>query len=155
MIVIVLQAELIDIICFKGSQRFQAIIIFREHIGRKDFRVGIVIEISQIGAHGKHTNVAHVFCQAIAECPVPVIDVEIITFIKVIGNINIRPSILVDITDCYAQAKSDDASKNSGFFAHIIEVSVPIVEKFISTIGVPLISKIFITERTDRSKWII
>jgi len=54
------------------------------------------------------------------------VDIEIITFVKVIGNIDVRIEVLVDIRYHYPQAKPNKAAKYAGFFTYIHKFTVVI-----------------------------
>ena len=60
----------------------------------------------------------------IFKCSVFLIDVEIIPFKKIIGNIYIRISIVIYIGDCYAEAKADQTSVYTRLFCYIDEMPI-------------------------------
>src|SRR5689334_24476613 len=53
------------------------------------------------------------------ECPVFLIDIEIIILMKIISNIEVRPSIQVDVSRGYTQSITDYRTIDSRFMRYI------------------------------------
>ena len=60
----------------------------------------------------------------IFKCSVLLVHIQIIAFIRIIGNINIRITIPVDIANRYPQTKTDQAAVYAGFFGYFCKMPV-------------------------------
>ena len=57
------------------------------------------------------------------------IDIEVIIFMKIIPNIDIRIAVQIDICHANAQSIADDGTINTGFFCDISKFIVAIVSE--------------------------
>ncbi len=66
----------------------------------------------------------HLIDQVFFKRAILLVDVQIITFKKIIRNKDIFPAIVVNIPDAYSQTKADYTSVNSCFFTYINKKTV-------------------------------
>ena len=76
-----------------GLEVFSAI---RKRVG-DDFLVAIVVDIGNIIAHSVQGGVANLLLQFVGKCSITVVDVKPVRYAVIIGNVNIRPAIVVNI----------------------------------------------------------
>ena len=67
--------------------------------------------------------------QVFPECAVLLVDVEVIAFKKIVGHIDIRIAVIVDIPNGHAQAEADEAAVDICLFTDICELAVVIAQK--------------------------
>ena len=70
----------------------------RQHIDGKDIQPAIIVEVGHIATHRELRHVSHAARGNIVESTIAFVDVQGITGLEVIGNIDIRPAIIVDVT---------------------------------------------------------
>ena len=148
----------------KGGSGLQPVIIIREHIGGKDVGIAVIIHIRHIGSHGRMTHMLHPLLQFILKGTVPLIDIQVIPFKKIIGDIYIRVVISIQVAYGNTQAKADQAAVDAGFFTYISKFSVVVPEQVIATtfqkigngpVSSPEVSLIGIVQCIDRDKTVV
>src|SRR5882672_7899044 len=70
------------------------------------------------------------------ESSVPIIQVEIVLFMKIITDQQVRPAVIINITDSNTQTKIVTTSKNACFTAYIFKVAIVITIKPVSILRV-------------------
>ena len=91
--------ELILIPTFKGGDLLESRRVLWKHVRHKNVQKPIPIEICNISPHGSSAYGAHGGFQGLGKGSVLVVYIEIVFLKKVIRNKNIRPGILVYITN--------------------------------------------------------
>ena len=91
----------------------------------------VIIYICHISPHGSRRNTGDHVHQVLLKCSVMIIEIQVIPFKKIIGHINIHPSILINISDGHPKAKTDHTAINTGLCTNIREMIPVISEKFI------------------------
>ena len=72
-----------------------------------------------------------------------IVDVEVIAFKKIIGNVNILPAILIDIADGNPKPKPNDAAVDACLCTDVDKFFAIIAEKFVSTQWIAGIAHLF------------
>src|SRR5688572_21107393 len=143
MIIIILQIKLVFIPALKSCFSFNAGIIFGQHFSYKYVCITIVIDIGHIRTHRSIAYAYHLVFQFFFECAVMLVDIEIISFKKIIGNINVLPAIIVYITYRNSKPKANDASINACLFTYVSKMTIVISKKFMTSQRIPFIPFIF------------
>ena len=79
----------------------------------------IVIQIGHISSHRCSTYRLHLLFKHFIKSSVLIVDIQIVPFKEVIGNINILPAIAVYIPNGNTKAKSDNTTIYSGFLTDV------------------------------------
>src|SRR5690606_1053476 len=82
---------------------------------------------------------------------VAIVDIKIIAFVEVIGNIHVRPTVLVDVPYRDAEPETDHASVNSGLFTHVNKTVSFVAIQFVPAQLVTDMSEVAITQCRDRA----
>ncbi len=90
--------EPIHIDILKGEGGFEPPVLIRDHIGGEDLRIAVVVEIGHVGTHRSQAGMTHAVFQFVLEGAVALVDIEIVFFKKIIGDIDVGPAVLVDIS---------------------------------------------------------
>ena len=61
------------------------------------------------------------------------IHIQVITFIRIVGNINIRVTIAIDITYRNTQTKADQAAVYTRFFGNLSKMPIIVAVQMIAT----------------------
>src|SRR5690625_1565106 len=112
----------------KSGAAFTPPVIGREHIGNIKIRPAVVGQIGDIRTHGRSGNAPHLFFQDLPEGAIPVVQVEVIPFKKIVGYVDVRQPVAVNIRYRGAQAKSYFTAVDSCFFTYIRK-DAPIIAK--------------------------
>ena len=104
-----------------------------DHIGHKYLRIPVVIYISHIGSHGSCRSASHHIYQCFLKCSIMIIDINVVSFKKIIRHIYIHPTILINIPNRNTQSKSNHASINTRFNTNIRKFIGIVSEKLIPT----------------------
>ena len=97
--------------------------------------------------------------QLIFEGAVLLVDIKVVLFIRVVGNIHIRPAVAIDVRDEGAETKADEAAVYAGLLCDLGEVAVVIAEEVIASafepglygpFGIGKITAIGIVQGIDR-----
>ena len=83
--------------------------------------MSIVVDISHIYTHTKLAGMRKALNVLIPEAAIFLVDIQVIIFMKIIADVNIRPTIQVDIRYRYTQAIPYSGSLDSGFTCNIGE----------------------------------
>ena len=83
------------------------------------------------------------------------VDVEIVAFEKIVGNIDIGPAVQIDIPHGDAEAEADDAAEDAGLRRNVHEAAVIIAEQLIATPGVPFVANIAVAQSSYGPKGVI
>src|SRR5690606_33024371 len=84
MIVPILEPQLVNIVRLESNERLQAIVIFRQHIRRKNFGKPIVVEICYVCSHRKHADVSRSGLNLLRKTARLIVDVEVVKLIKIV-----------------------------------------------------------------------
>ena len=90
-----------------AKRTFQDKRIFGQHIERENFRPAVVVHIGNFDAHGKLAGMHERFPAHFFEGSVALVDIEVIIFVKIIANVQIRVAVVVYIACHYAQTVAD------------------------------------------------
>ena len=124
--------------------------IIGQHIGHKNLRIAVIVEVSHISPHTEMRTKTHPLRQRLPEGTVLLVDIEIIPLIEIIGDIDIHPAIEVDIPDRYAQTKANNTAVDTCFFTYIDKA--PLAIDRWSVIAIKLIPPELIAERPEIAK---
>src|SRR3954454_20442293 len=86
---------------------------------------------------------------------VPLVYVEVVFFIKIVADINIRIHIAVYIRHGNAQAIRYLNASNSCFFTHICKIAIIILKKFMSSEAITNVANSFNIEFSNIFKAVI
>src|SRR4029078_3707821 len=128
MIKAILLFKTIYIYVFKCQCCLHPVIITRQHIGCKNISVSIIVNVSKVSAHGGKTRVLHALLQLVFKCAVFLIDVQIISFVIVIGYIHVWVTVIIHITYGNTQSKTNEGPVNTGLFCYVGKMSVVIAQ---------------------------
>ena len=120
--------EFVDVIPFEFHHGFDPLLGLGQHVGNKDILQTIVVDIPDIDAHGRQAQVPGPVLDLLGEGAVPVVDIEVVPLVEIVGNVDVRVQVLVDVGDHDPQAKADEAAVNTGLLAHVGE-RVPVVSQ--------------------------
>ena len=67
--------------------------------------------------------------KVLPECAVLLVDVEIVPLKEIVGHIDVRIAVIVDIPNGHAQAEADEAAVDICLFTDICELAVVIAQK--------------------------
>ena len=107
---------------------------------------------------------AHSVFQLFFEFAVFLVDVQIIFFVKIVTNIEVRPLIAVDVTNGDAKSEADKAAINTSLFAYIRKTPLVVSQQLITTsfqkifylpVFCPQFTFVGIVECVDRYKAIV
>ena len=118
----------IDIEAFKLCCFFKSGVFTRQHVGDKNFGKTIVIDIGHICSHGGMANVVENVLNVFFECPIALIDVEIIALIKIIGHVDVDVTVFVDIAQSNPKTKSNETAINAGTIGHVGKYSSVVLQ---------------------------
>ncbi len=99
MVVSPFQLSLIDVPVFKSGGLIQSANTLRKHICNKNIRCSVIVYIGHIRTHRCKRRVAHVFFELFAKRSVLIVDVEVVFLKEVVGDVDIIPSIAINIAD--------------------------------------------------------
>ena len=109
----------IDVKPFKLCCFFKSGVFTRQHVGDKNFGKPIVVDIGHIRTHGGMTNVVENVLNVFFECPIALVDVEIIPLIKIIGDVDIDVTVFVDIAQSNPKTESNKAAIYARTIGHV------------------------------------
>ena len=116
----------------KGACCLQPVIVSGQHVGSEKIGIPVVIDIGHIDTHGRHTDMPHAVFQLVLKGPVALVDVEIVSFIRVVGDIDIGPAVAVDVGDHCAQPEADQRAMDAGFLRDFSEMTVVVAIKVVA-----------------------
>src|SRR6185503_15076221 len=108
---------------------FQSVFIGREHIGGNNIQLPVVIEIRHIVSHAEPAVMVKMLATRFSKSAVMVVDVVIIVFVKVIADVNIFPSVIIQIPHGHAEAVAQCAAVYTSLLCHINKVAIVIQVK--------------------------
>lgn len=97
MIEIIVQYVLIFFIGIWAVEQFLLVVVFWQYIQVEDIGQCIIVEVSYIGVYGKMGNVFNLLFEFVFKGIVFLIDIEVVFFNVVIGDVKICLVIFVDI----------------------------------------------------------
>jgi len=74
----------------------------------------------------------HAVFQLIFKGSVMLIDIEVVSFVRIVGNKDIGVAVIVHVTDGYTQSKADEGTVDAGGFCDFCEVTVVISEEVVA-----------------------
>ena len=86
-----------NVIAFKLHHRLDSFFCLGQHIGNENVVLPIVVDVGNIDSHGRKTQVGSVILDFFRKGSVFLVDVEVVPFVKVIGNVDVRIKIVVDV----------------------------------------------------------
>jgi len=119
--------EPIDVDIFEGKGSFQPLVVIRHHIRCKDLRESVIVDIGHIRAHGSQADMTDAIFQVVFEGAVVLVDIEIIPFEEIVGDIDIGPAVAIDIANHHTESEADEAAMDAGFFGHFGKMAVAVV----------------------------
>jgi len=133
---------LVQVDGFEGESSFQTVVIFREHVGGVNIHEPIIVKIGNVPTHGGEADVPNHPLQFFLEGTVVIVYIEIVSLEKIVGHINVRPAVIVDISDRHAQSEPDDAPVDARGSADIHESSVIITVESVPAVRIPCMAQI-------------
>src|SRR5690349_7902933 len=91
--------KFIPIIFIRPFQQLLATIVLRQHVEYKNILKPVVVNVSNVGTHSELREVSKHGMRYLPKGSIFVIDITKILFFVVIGDVDIRPSIVVQITE--------------------------------------------------------
>ena len=85
----------------------------------------------------------HVFCYHFFERSVALIEVQVVVFMKVVADVNIRVAIVIQVTRYNAESVADDRADNTGLRCYINKFSLVIAKQFVAREWMQLTFKCF------------
>ena len=144
--------QIVLVPAFEKAFGLEATVGFRHHFGNKYVGPAVVVDIGHVGPHAAQADFRHMFLQYLAESAVAVVDVEIIAFEEIVGNINIRPAIAVYIAYGNPQAEADRTAVYAGLLAHIDKISSVIAEQLITAHRIALLTQVSFDPEAGKRK---
>ncbi len=111
--------------------------MLRDHIGYKDFGIVIVVDIGHIGTHGCSRGAVHHICECLPECTISIVHVDIVPLKEIVGDIDIHPPVLVNISNGNTQSEPNEAGIDPCLFTRIGKMIVVVTEQFVAPNGIP------------------
>ena len=107
-----------------------------QHIEGHQVCPAIVVDICRIGAHREERYMPHSAAHLFTESTISLIEVEIILLVVIIGNVEIRPAIVVKITGSHPQTEAQYVGYKACFSSHIRKFPSLIAHEFGSIIRI-------------------
>src|SRR5882762_10765263 len=89
------------------------------------------------------------------ERSVVVIDVEVISFVEVVRDVDIDPVVVIKITERNAEAETDNAAVNACLHAYIFKHRSIIAKELVAPQRIPHGPKILVRELANRNKAVV
>src|SRR3982751_6100046 len=132
-----LQPTIVHVEALRRRGRLEDLLFFGEHVERDDVRPPIVVEVSRVDTHGEPARVAGGAGYRLRESAVAVVDVEVVITLKIVGDIEIGTTIVIEITRDDAQPVSVDSVMQSGSIGDVGKMAA-VVPKQLITDSLPL-----------------
>src|SRR5256714_4208672 len=101
-------------------------------------------------------EVRHLAVEALVESAVVVVDVEVVAFVKIVRDVDVRPAIAIDVADHHAEPEGDLAAVDAGLGAYICEVPVAIaVEQLLATEWIAHVSGVARADASDGTEGVV
>src|SRR5216684_2129462 len=121
----------IDLEAFGISRGLENPLLFGQHVQDHEVRPPVVVQVRGIDAHRGVAGVSDGGGDGLGKCAVAVIEIEEVILLKVVGDVQVRAAVPVQIARDDAQAVAHAAAVDAGLVAHVYEmppvVSVEVV----------------------------
>jgi hypothetical protein len=99
--------------------------VLRQHVEDEDIVVGVVVDVGNVDAHRAVGLVPKVRSPSLGKRAVALVEVETVAGVDVVGRVDVRPAVLIDVADRESQAVS--LSADAGRVGHLGEGAVALV----------------------------
>ena len=111
----------------RGHQGLRLHVIRRCHVENKNIPEIVVVDVCNINAHPGEGNLICGFLDLIGNGPVFVVDIHDIREVIVIHEVDVEPTVIVEVADAEAQTKR--GSQQAGLFSHIGKLAIVVAVK--------------------------
>ncbi len=127
-----LQPQVVDVEALGVRRRLEDVLALGLHVERDDVGAPIVVEIGGIDAHRESAGVARRFRYRFSERPIAVVDVQVVVALKIVGNVDVRAPIVIEVARHDAQAIAVDPVVQAGRIGDIGKVAAVVPEQTIA-----------------------
>src|SRR5690606_39976744 len=92
----------------------------------------VVVDVGHVHTHCGEAQVGGPVLDLFPKGSVPLVYIEVIPFVKVIGDVDVGPEVAVEVRDHDPQAKTDEAPIDSRLLAHIHKFAVVVAQQHIA-----------------------
>ncbi len=116
------QVELLVVV--GGHQEFLAAVALGQHIQRQDVGPGVVVDVGYVAAHREVRGVADLAGELVFESALFIVDVEVIRYLIIVGDVNICPAIAVDVRHARAETVGKGRTLDARRTGHVLEIVI-------------------------------
>src|SRR5690606_16798160 len=139
MVVACFYTRLIFVPIFEASLGIDTGEFCRQRLGDKNVGSGVIVQISDIGTHASHADLRKQLWKNLAEGAVLIVEIKVISLKEVIGYVQVRPIVTIEVCDGHAQSVADSAPVDTCLFRYIFKLVTVISEEFVSSSGIPYV----------------
>ncbi len=138
----------------EGRGRLEPIVAPGAHVGHEEVGPAVVGQVADVGAHGGEAGGRHLLRQDFAERPVLVVEVEVVPFEEVVGDVQVGPAVAVQVPHADAQAEGDLALVDAGLLGDVRERAPVVAEELVAAqrvaLAAPVLPEVELADRRER-----
>jgi len=93
-----ISVEPVNVICFKGESGPSAGNHLLKHVRGEEVRIAVVVDVAKSAPIGGEAGMLDPVFQLILESPVTLVDIQVVSFEEIVRDIDIRPTVPIDIS---------------------------------------------------------
>ncbi len=114
-------------------RRLEAVVVFGEHVAGVDIGPAVVVDVGDIHAHREVAGDGQRVLEHLAECPIAVVEVEVVALEEVVGDVDVRPAVAIHVRDGDPQSKPDRRPVNPRLLADVDEMAAVVPVQLVAT----------------------
>ena len=108
-----LETEIEQVEALGVGRCLQHILALRHHVGNKNVRAAVVVEVGRIHAHRETTGVPRGRGNRFGERAIAIVVIQEIIFLKVVGNVQIHTAVAIEVAGNDAEPEPFDAAEDA------------------------------------------
>ena len=109
----VVEFGLKDVVRIGAYRAFIDALVVGFHVHRDQVHPAIVVDIGQVIAHRKGAGMAHGLSHCFLKSAIALVEIQVIVFVKIVGHVDVGPSVVVEVTNGDAQSKANFTAINA------------------------------------------
>ena len=126
------ELQVVDVEALGIGGRFEDALLLGQHVEDHHVRPAVVVEIGRVHAHRGVTRVPHGRRDGFGERAVAVVVVEEVVFLKVVGDVQVRAAVPVQVAGDDAQPVPHHAAEDVRLAAHVHEMAAVVAVETVS-----------------------